>query len=139
MPRTESRTPGNPSIAVSCPGSMMADGSLVIATSQARCAVTKRVYAVWVRRAPADAAMTTPPLTPTNSASDSAARQRVRSSDHVRSQTMGKIVRRRASGRKGAHSSPVRGGSTPGCDPEHGDGPVPVGDDGAPPCVIDRA
>ena len=93
---------------------MTADGSWVIATSQARCAVTKRVYAVWVRRAPADAAMTTPPLTPTNSASDSAARQRVRSSDQVRSQTaMGKIVRRRHAGTKGRPPPPTRGGSTP--------------------------
>ena len=36
-----------------------------------------------------------------SSASDSAARQRVRSSDHVRSQTMGKIVRRRGERTKG--------------------------------------
>jgi hypothetical protein len=53
-------------------------------------------------------------VTPTSSASDNAARQRVRSSDHVRSQTaMGKIVRPTGRDERALAPSAGRGGSTP--------------------------
>src|SRR5207237_808750 len=52
-----------------------------------RSAFNSRGYAVSVRRAPAAAAMTTPPITPTISASDTTAPIRARSSERARIQT----------------------------------------------------